>query len=291
MPIHAVMAAILVAACWGGNFTATKFVFQDFTPIFALALRFFGVALVLAPFALRQSRPRCKDMLFISMTLIVIHFSMIFSAMYMGLSITTMVVATQMGIPFACVLAAIIFKDYLGPWRSMGLVIAFMGVVVVAGTPNASEHWGAFLIAVFGSLSWSVANIYIKKMKPLPVVQMLFWPALYAVLPLLLLSFAFEQNQWAMLVQARPSSWLGIAYSLIFSSILGYGIWNYLLKHYPMNQVVPYGLLAPIVGIGGGVLVFHETITLQTMLGAALTILGVGVITIRRPQLAEIEPQ
>lgn len=72
----------------------------------------------------------------------VIQFSFVFSAMNMGLSITSVVVATQLGVPFACVLAAVLFKDYLGPWRAGGLMVAFLGVLIVAGTPNASEHWG-----------------------------------------------------------------------------------------------------------------------------------------------------
>ena len=52
---------------------------------------------------------------------------------------------------------------------------------------------------------------------------------------------------------------------------------------------MPYSLLVPVVGIGGGVLAFGDPLTQQVLLGAALTILGVGVITLRRPQLVEME--
>lgn len=287
MPLRAVLAALLVATCWGGNYAATKFAFADFPPMLALLLRFVAVAAVLAPFALRHKLPRMRDMLFISMTLIVIQFALIFSGMYMGLSITTVIIATQLGVPFACVLAAVVFKDYLGPWRSFGLAIAFLGIVVVAGTPNASEHWGAFLLAVCGSLSWGVANIYMKRLNPQPVVVLLFWPALFSLLPLALLSALLEQGQWVLITSAHLSSWLGIAYSMIFSSIIGYGLWNYLIKTYPMSQVVPYSLLAPMVGIASGAIIFGEAVTMQVMMGAALTLVGVGVISVRRPQLAE----
>ncbi len=289
MPIRAILAAILVAACWGGNFTATKFAFEDFPPFLSLLLRFIAVTCLLAPFALRQATPRLRDMLFISLTLIVLQFALVFSAMYMGLSITTVIIATQLGVPFACMLAAVVFKDYLGPWRSLGLMVAFIGVMIVAGTPNASAHWGAFLLAVLGSLSWSVSNIYMKRMKPAPVLLMLFWPALFSMVPLTVLTALFEHNQWHVIQHAKLSSWLGIAYSTFFSSLLGYGLWNYLIKHYPMSHVVPYGLLVPVVGISAGALVFHEQITTQIMLGAALTIIGVGVITVRRPQLAGVQ--
>ena len=52
---------------------------------------------------------------------------------------------------------------------------------------------------------------------------------------------------------------------------------------------MPYTLFAPIVGIGGGVLIFGEPLTVQIMVGAALSIVGVTVITLRRPRLAELE--
>ena len=93
----------------------------------------------------------------------------------------------------------------------------------------------------------------------------------------------------AAIAHAHTRSWLGIGYSLLFSSLIGYGLWNRLITTYSMSSIVPYSLLVPVVGIGGGVLVFGDPLTQQVLLGAALTILGVGVITLRRPQLVEME--
>ena len=253
-------------------------------------LRFIGVALVLAPFALRQKFPRMFDMAFLAMTLIVLQFACIFAALHMGLSITSAVVAAQLGVPFACVLAAILFKDFLGPWRSAGLMVAFLGVLIVAGTPDASEHWQAFLLAVAASFAWASANVYMKRMQPTPpVVQLLFWPALMSIPMLALLSYMFEANQWQAITNAHWQSWGWVGYSLIFSSLLGYGLWNRLITKYPMSAVVPYSLLVPIVGITAGVIAFGDPITSQVIAGATLTIIGVGIITVRRPQLMEIE--
>jgi O-acetylserine/cysteine efflux transporter len=288
MPIRAILAAILVATCWGGNYTATKFAMQDFPPYLTLLLRFIGVSILLAPFALRAGLPRLRDMAVLSLLLIVLQFACVFSALDMGLSITSAVVASQLGVPFACILAAMVFKDYLGPWRSFGLMVAFLGVMLVAGTPNASQHWQAFALAVLGSFAWSVSNIYLKRMQPTPpVLQLLFWPAFLSIFPLTFMSWMGESGQIAAIHSAHWSSWLGILYSLVFSSLIGYGLWNRLITTYPMSSVVPYSLLVPVVGISAGVVAFNEPITTQIILGAALTIVGVGVITLRRPQLVE----
>ena len=288
---RAMLAAAIVALCWGGNYTATKLGIEDFPPMVLLILRFLGVSLVLAPFALTEkNKPKMRDMLFISFTLIVLQFAMIFTGLSMGLTVTSVIIATQTGVPFACVMAAIFFKDYLGPWRSFGLMVAFMGVVIVAGTPNAAEHWSAFLLVVMGSLSWSVANLYLKTIKQTPsMVALLFWPSALAIPFLIVGSYCIEHDQWQHIADAPLQGWLVIAYGIFFSSIIGYGLWNWLMTRHPVSQVMPYSLLMPLAGITIGMLTFHETMTLQIGLGAALTILGVAVISLRRPKLAEIE--
>ena len=289
MPVRAIVAAIIVAMCWGGNFSATKFALVDFPPVLSLFVRFIFVTALLAPFALRHARPPLRDMWFLALTLIVLQFSLAFTGMAMGLTVTSVIVGSQMGVPFACVLAAVFFKDFLGPWRSIGLMIAFLGVVIVAGSPNAAAHWGAFLLVVAGAFCWALANMYIKRMPVLPSVVLLFWPGLLSLPMLFVLSLIMDHDQVAIVGNAKLSAWLGVGYSAIFSSIVGYGLWNWLLTRFPMSRVMPFGLLMPVFGILTGVLLFDEQLTTQILLGGAMTIAGVGVITLRRPKLVQIE--
>lgn len=289
MPLYAVAAALLVALCWGGNFSASKFSMESFPPFMTVGLRFVVVCALLAPFALlKKPYPKFRDMLFLAMTLIVLHFAMIFLAMNMGLSITSVIVATQLGVPFSCVVSSVMFNDHLGPWRACGLLVAFLGVLMVALTPNASEHWQAFMLATFGAFAWSSANIYMKRMPKTPVVSLLFWPGLISLPILGAMTLVFESNHVALFEQASLISWAGIAYSTVFSSLIGYGLWNWLISKYPLSQVVPYSLCVPIAGIAGGVLIFGDAFTTQVQIGAALTIVGVGIIAMRRPKLAEL---
>lgn len=289
MPLYAIAAALLVALCWGGNFSASKIAMYDFPPFMTVGLRFAMLSVLLAPIALmKRPYPKFRDMLFISMTLIVLHFAMIFLAMNMGLTITSVIVATQLGVPFSCCVSAMLFNDNLGPWRSFGMLVAFMGVLMVALTPNASDHWTAFMLATFGAFSWASANIYLKRLPPTPIVSLLFWPGLISLPILGAMSLLFESNHLEVLQAAHWTSWGGIAYSMVFSSLVGYGLWNWLITKYPLSQVVPYSLCVPVAGIAGGVLIFGEPLTMQIILGASLTVVGVGIIALRRPKLAEL---
>lgn len=289
LPWYAALAATVVAICWGGNFSASKYAMMDFPPFLTILLRFVLLIAVLAPFMLRQKLPRWRDMFVLAFTNIILHFTLIFFAMNAGLNITSAIVATQLGVPFSCMLAAMVFKDYLGPWRSAGLAVAFVGVLIVAGSPNAAEHSVPFLLAVLGALAWAVANSYMKHMKPVSVRNFLFWPAVMALPMLLAMTYLFEGNHLEILHEAKTSSWLGVCYSTVFSSIVGYGLWNWLMGKYPLSQVVPFSLLAPIVGISCGVWLFGEPMSWRIIAGSALTIVGVGVIVLRRPRLAELE--
>ena len=290
MSIRAVFAAILAVSCFGLNYTATKFALVEFPPFVILTVRFMAIAVILVPFALRQPRPDIRKMALFGLVSLVAQFGLSFVALDMGLSITSAVIAAQLGVPFACLMSAIFFKDFLGPWRSFGLMLAFLGVVMVAGTPNASEHWGAFALAVLGSFAYAGGNLYLKTITPAPAaIAMLFWPALFVAPAFAVLSYIFESDQWAAITTAHTTSWLGVAYSIFVASLVGHTLWNKLVTTYPLTHVVPYSLLIPVAGIAGGAIAFGDPLTLQVLLGAGLTILGVAVITIRRPQLAELE--
>jgi O-acetylserine/cysteine efflux transporter len=289
MPLLAILAAILVSFCWGANFSASKMAVMHFSPFLTIMLRFIGVCALLLPFIPRHGWPNWRDMALLSLFYITLHFALFFVALRMGLSVSSTIVASQLGVPFSCLLAAIWFKDYLGPWRSFGLILAFFGVVVVAGAPDVAEHSRAFLIALVGALGWAAANIHMKRMKETAVVPMLFWPGLIALPQMLILSLIFEQHQLAQIAAAPIEAWGAIAYSIVFSSLVGYGLWTWLIGRYEVTQVVPYSLLIPVFGITSGVLLFDEALTWPLMLGGVLTVVGVAIITLRRPRLAELD--
>lgn len=288
LPMAAVLSALLVVVCWGGNFTASKIAMEHFPPFLTIWLRFIAVAIILAPLAIR-TRVRMRDMLVMSVCYITLHFTLIFVAMSNGLSISSSVIAVQLGAPFSCVLAAIFYNDKLGAWRSFGMMVAFMGVLTIGGTPNVAAHWWSFMLVVAGAFAWACANVYMKQVGNIPASAFLFWPALLSIPQIGFLTLMFEHDQWVLIESAPMSAWLGIAYSTVFSTFIGYGLWYGLLKRYPLSQVTPFSLLVPIIGIAGGMAVYHEPLSYPLIIGGLLTIIGVAIITLRRPRLAVMD--
>jgi O-acetylserine/cysteine efflux transporter len=251
-------------------------------------LRFAAVSLLLSPFILKH-RPtgRWREMFWFAFTLGTLHFAFVFIGMHMGLSVATSVITTQMGVPFSCMLGTIFLKDKLGAWRSTGLVVAFIGLTMIAGAPDVTENITAFMLVLAGAFAWSVSNIIAKKLHDMPVMALVGWAALISFPQLLLLSAIMENNQLEILATAPLRPTLGIVYSVLFSTLVAYGLWYYLLSKHQVSQVVPFSLLIPFFGIGASMWLLGDGLTWQIVAGGALTMAGVGVIVIRKPKILE----
>jgi O-acetylserine/cysteine efflux transporter len=72
-------------------------------------------------------------------------------------------------------------------------------------------------------------------------------------------------------------SFAAVAYLAWAATLLGYGLWTRLLSRYPANQVAPFSLLVPVVGLTTGWLVFDEALRPVHLVGGALLMLGLAV--------------
>ena len=75
----------------------------------------------------------------------------------------------------------------------------------------------------------------------------------------------------------------------VMVTVVGYGVWYYMIDKYETNQTMPFTLLVPVVGVLGGVFALGERMTLQIGLGGFATIVGVAIIVLRRPKLGAPE--
>lgn len=278
--------ATAAVALWGINFVAAKFGMMLFPPFFLTAIRFLLVAIILVPFFPRPDRESMIRIFHLSIALGALHFPLLFAALWHGLDIATGTILTQLGVPFSCALGAIFFKDHLGMWRTMGMIVAFTGVVLVAGTPMVSENYIGFLLALGGAFAWGVANILMKRIGDVHIFTILGWMAMFSVPQLLLISFIFEDHQLMLLTDPPAPSILGLLYTVVFSTLVAYGMWYSLLKRYDISQVAPFALMTPFFGIAAGQLFFIEALTWQVIIGGLITMVGVGIIVLRRPKIA-----
>jgi O-acetylserine/cysteine efflux transporter len=276
---------LFVMLLWGFNFVVAKIGLQYMPPIFFVALRFLVVAVLLV-FVVPMPRGRLLAIFALSVVLGSLHFTLMFNAMRI-LDAGTASVVIQLQVPFAALLAALIFKDKLG-WRSIvGMVLAFAGVVLIAGEPRLSGNLLGVAMVVAAAFFFAVANIQMKKLGDVDPNAINAWVAVFATPQLFVMSAVLEHGQIAAL---KAISWTFIAslfYQAVIMVIVSYALWYGLLRRHPVNQVVPFMLLLPILGVLSGAVILGEPITWHTVVGGLLTIAGVGVIVLRRARVTE----
>ena len=76
-----------------------------------------------------------------------------------------------------------------------------------------------------------------------------------------------------------------VAYIAWISTLLGFGLWTYLMSRYPVNRVAPFTLLVPVVGLTTGWVAFGEQLLPVHFAGAGALDGGAGGERVRRPTM------
>lgn len=275
----------LAILCWSGYYVACEYALKLFPPFFITFLRFALLAITLLPFCGWPAMP-FRRLLTLSLLLGVGNFGLGLASLGWGLDIPTAIIVGELSIPFSCMFGAMLLGDKLGKWRSFGLVVAMTGTVFIAGTPNASSNFDAFLSMLCASLSWGLANILMKKYKQVKILSFLGGLSLLSAVPLLGLSLAFETGQLETLSRIRWQEAGGVLYLTYIATLGAYGLWYFLLHRYPASQITPVTMVIPFLSLILAWIFFNQQISMQVIIAGLITVLGVAIINLRRPNLA-----
>ena len=280
-----ILTLLLVTLVWGFNFAVVKIGLAQLPPILFVSLRFFLVAALLLPF-LKRPRHKRGLILLLAITLGVIHFSMFFLGVS-GLEVSTAAIAIQLQVPFASILAAIVYRDRLGWRRLLGMAFAFAGVALVAGAPRSNPAIGPLLLIIGAACFWPIASMIMKEIgDELDVLSLNGWVAVIAAPLLLAVSAVFEHGHVGAILASDWRAWLSLLFQACLVTVFGYSVWYRMMRRFSLNQVMPFTLLVPVFGVLSGVIFLGDQVTRLMLCGAALTIAGIGIIVLRRPRIA-----
>ena len=274
--------ALLALVCfvWGVNLPLTKWVVEDVPPIFAAALRFIGIAIVLAPF-LRPVPRQLGLVLLVSLCVGGVHFALLFLGLANAPASAAAIVG-QLGLPFSTILSVIFLQEVVRWRRGLGIVLSFVGVVVIAYDPSSFGVSLGLLFIVASALVASIGGVWMKRMDPLPALNLQAWVGLFSIAPACAASALFETNQVEGLISAGPLAWVAIGFSILVVSIFGHAVYYTLLKRYDVTLLAPLTLMTPLWAVAIGIFALGEAVTGKLLLGGALTLAGVALIAMRR---------
>ncbi len=229
-------------------------------PLLLNGIRF---SLVVLPWVFFFKKPNASWSLIIGFGLFlgVIQFGLLFTAMKWGVSASLASIVLQLQAFFTILFAFLLLGEKPKSWQIMGAFIAFSGIGIIAAERYNGGALIPFLMCVAAASSWGLANIMTKKAGQVDMLNFVVWGSLIPPIPLFALSFMLEDHAaiWASFTDPKLTA-IGAAFYLAYpSTILGFGIWNQLLKKHPASLVAPFSLMVPVFGVLSGTIFWVKT--------------------------------
>ena len=284
MPFRHIALAVLVTAIWGFNFVVIRLGLDSVPPLLLGALRFV-VACLPVVFVARPKVP-LPLLLAIGLTLFVGQFAFLFPAMKLGMPPGLASVTLQSQAFFTIAFAAIALRERPRPRQLAGAAIAASGLIAIAATVGGGFTALGLALTLAAASSWALGNVLLRSAGKIDMFPLMIWLSLVPPLPLFALSLALEG--WPAIAHALTHmTGIGIAsvlYLAVPTTIVGFGIWGFLLKHYPASTVAPFSLLVPLFGTLSAHLVLGETFSTLRLAGMVLIVLGLAAIALPLPR-------
>jgi O-acetylserine/cysteine efflux transporter len=271
---------------WGLNLIASKVGVGYFPPIFFTALRFASLAVFLLPM-LRIHRGQMTYLAAAALLTGPATFALLFAGIYLAEDAATIAIASQMGVPFSTLLSVWLLGERIRWRRTLGIVLAFAGIVVIGFDPRVIAYWEGLVLVVGSCLVSSLGLIFLKRLHDIKPLELQSFVALVGGSLLLIMSFVFESGQMDAVRNASWQGWLALAFTTLLSSLVAHTAWYYLVARYPVTSLSPLTLLSPLFGILFGVTLLDDQLTPRMLLGGAVTLAGVLIVVLREKRIVD----
>jgi O-acetylserine/cysteine efflux transporter len=270
--------AVLTSVIWGFAFVTYKFGLESFSAAQLTAMRFLFACLPV--FFVPRPKLAWPMIVLIGLVLFAGQFLLLMMAYALDMPAGLGSVTQQTQAVFTVALAAIFMREFPKAREGIGMVVAFAGLALIALTVGGDLKPAALGLAIAAATSWAIGNMLVKRTGDTPAFPLMVWASLVAPWPVLAFSWAVDPQP--SLIQAiAHASWLSLAvafYLGVPSTLIAYGLWSYLLQHYPAATVAPFALLSPATGIIASALLLGETFAPLRLAGMALILAGLAVI-------------
>jgi drug/metabolite transporter (DMT)-like permease len=279
--MNALLAWYFVAV-WGAGYVATKIGLQHAPPFTFLSLRFTFGLVCLLPVVLvwKPKWPRTLaeigHLVVAGLLMHAVQLGGSHYAQYLGMSagVAALIIACQP------LVTAIVVSGWMNErlaarqWVGVAIGLAGVALVVWHKMDIREVTLGSLLGTLFGLAGVTAATLYQRRFSPradLKAAAVIQFAATLAVLaPLAVMVEGFPMS-WAWQL------WLAIAALVIFASILGVSVLNYLMRHGEATRVASMMYLPPVFAVVLEAAMFGVVPSRLALAGIAVTCAGVAM--------------
>jgi drug/metabolite transporter (DMT)-like permease len=284
MQLALAFAAIYLV--WGSTYLAIRYAVESIPPLVTAGIRHSVAGGILLAWAwARGFRPTRAHWISGSIVgalfFLLGHGSLHWAEQYLGSGLAALLIATEP--MFILVLAWSMGQQRISRRSALGLGLGVLGVAMLTGAELTVK--GSSLLALVavlvGSFAWSAGVVIAPRLKlPSDALGRTALPTICGAVMLLAaagLTGEFHATHWASI---SSKSILGLAYLIVFGSVIAFTAYTWLLQRCPPALVATHTYANPVVAVFLGWLLAGEPLTMRMVL-ASVAILG-AIVLIRK---------
>jgi O-acetylserine/cysteine efflux transporter len=269
-----ILLALIVPITWGLGFTLAKIGLEQFPTLLIMSIRFGIAGLVLVWFT-KPPWGHMREIFMVALIGSTIQYGLTYNGLK-GIDASTGAILVQLEGPILALMGVFLLKEKLGLTRALGMGLAVIGVIIIAGEPRLDGQLDSVLLLIVGSAVWAIAQIMVSRLKGISGITILAWVAIMATPQMFIASLLIEDGQWLAITTASYIDWSIILYLALIMTVLGYSVWYHLLSSVDVSKVSPFLMLLPITSIIAGMILLDEKFTLSMAVGGLMIMAGVA---------------
>ncbi|EJJ9678679.1 EamA family transporter [Salmonella enterica] len=269
----------LVTVLWGANFAVIELGLRDLDPFILTFLRFTFCAFPLVFFI---KKPEGISLISIALYGVIFGVGLwwvVNFAMFNGLSAGLSSVFLQFSAFFTIVLSCFFLGEKINKIHISGIVTAFVGLIMIIHFSEESSTIKGVFFVIIAAMSWAVCNIIVKLTRPANMIAFIVWSSLFCA-PAVLIMTVYVKG-WGGVLSIPDDITVGSSFSVLFqayiTTVVGYMIWNNLMKKYPATEVAPLSLFVPVSGVITSYLFLDERLSVQQLISVIVVITGIFI--------------
>ncbi len=280
----ALLSIIVTNIIWGASSPIFKWSLIDIGPFSFAFLRFFLASLFLFPFTIHNLQINKKELITLFVLSFVgffVHISLFLFGLTISSSINAPIIASSAPV-FLIVGSIVILKEHIKKKMLLGTIISLFGVLIIILRPLLDKGLDGTIIGnllfVMATLSFVVYTLLIKEYHlHISTTKMTFY--LFAIATIIFFPFfLWESSQQSSIFnELTTKSMLGILFASVFTSVIGYLLYNFALKYIQVNETGIFLYIDPIIAIIIAVPLLGEQITLSYIIGSLLVFAGIFI--------------
>jgi drug/metabolite transporter (DMT)-like permease len=297
------LALGLVYVIWGSTYLAIRAAVTTMPPYLFAGVRFLVAGGVLYALSIRRGDPvadrpgrRQWTSATIAGGLLLLggNGGVAWAEQHIPIGVTALVIAT---VPlWMVVLGRVVFGDRITLREAIGVLVGFGGLVLLVGVKGSDTKALDLVgvgVALVAAVSWATGSLYSRR-AALPKRALVSAAMQMLAGGVLLLVTAAATGEFAdvHLAHISPQSWAGLAYLIVFGSLIAFNAYAWLLQNARISLVSTYAYVNPVVAVFLGWAILSEPITWVTLVAGVVIVVAVAlIVSAKAPKPAAAPPE